>query len=64
VNDNPRKFLFTAYGRLGNVQGLVTKDAYDSDTVKTIKDDKITENIADIIKNVDITNESTFSQLA
>jgi site-specific DNA recombinase len=64
ISANPRKFLFTAYGRLGNVQGLVTKDAYDSDTVKTIKDDKIIEGVADIIKVVDITNESTFSQLA
>lgn len=61
ISDNPRKFLFTAYGRLGNLQGLVTRDSYDSDAMNTINDDTIAENISHIINDVDFTDKSIFS---
>jgi DNA invertase Pin-like site-specific DNA recombinase len=60
ISDNPKKFSFTAYGRLGNVQGYVTKDEYisDSSDVYEGNNDTVTDGIAHIINDVDIIDKS------
>jgi hypothetical protein len=64
VHENPRKFSFVAYGRLGNVQGCITKDEYvaDASDVYEGKNDTATESIAHIINDVDMINESVCMQ--
>jgi hypothetical protein len=65
TDGNPKKYSFTPYGRLGNVQGFVTGDGFDSDAwdVYKGKDDKVAEGIANIVNHLDITNKRKFTRL-
>jgi hypothetical protein len=60
MQEKNQKYSFVAYGRLGNVQGCLTKDEYVSDSSDMYKgkDDRVTEGIAGIIKDTDITDKS------
>jgi DNA invertase Pin-like site-specific DNA recombinase len=55
-----KKFSFTAYGRLGNVEGCITQGQYITDATDVYEgnNDAATEGIAHIIKGVDITDKS------
>lgn len=59
-----KRYSFEAYGRLGNVQGCLTDNEYYADASDMYKrqDDIVTESLADVIKNVDITDKTICAQ--